>query len=193
MLINKFLQLFSKDYLNNNIDNLVEFTKKTLPSDGTDNIFIGCILIMYDNGFVDYGASGDVLLSIVKSSTKKIGINSNLLFFYVERVNRNKLVSKYLKNIINDPNFEKHVGLVIEYLEQFKFDFSQKLEKEYSKKIDEYEKKKQLIIQIPICMINIYSSSIATFFMNYLLDNIYNLFQFYSVCLTNHINITNIF
>ena len=51
MIINKFLQIFSKEYTKTkSITKLIEFTKKTLPSDGTDKIFIGCVLIMFDQG-----------------------------------------------------------------------------------------------------------------------------------------------
>lgn len=51
MIINKFLQLFSEEYQKTkSINELIEFTKKTLPSDGTDKIFIGCVLIMFDQG-----------------------------------------------------------------------------------------------------------------------------------------------
>ena len=43
MIINKFLQLFSEEYIKSkSINELIKFTKKTLPSDGTDKIFIGC-------------------------------------------------------------------------------------------------------------------------------------------------------
>ena len=52
MIINKYLQIFSEEYTTSQkIDKLIEFTKKTLPSDGTDKIFIGLVLIMFDIGF----------------------------------------------------------------------------------------------------------------------------------------------
>ena len=44
MIINKFLQIFSEEYINfKSIDKLLKFTKKTLPSDGTDKIFVGLL------------------------------------------------------------------------------------------------------------------------------------------------------
>ncbi len=138
MIINKFLQLFSEEYVNSNsIENLLEFTKKTLPSDGTDKIFMGCVLIMFDMGFTGPAACREYLASIVQSGKEKIG-NTNLLYFYVDRINTNKLVSKYLKDIFKDSNFEKHIDLIIEYLEQFSFDFSTRIKNDYSKKIQEY-------------------------------------------------------
>ena len=137
MIINKFLQIFSEEYTNSkSIDKLLEFTKKTLPSDGTDKIFVGCVLIMFDLGFTGPASCHEYLSSIVKSGKEKIG-NTNLLYFYVNRINTNKMVSKYLKNISQDLNFEKHIDLVIEYLEQFSFDFSAKIKSVYDKKIND--------------------------------------------------------
>ncbi len=135
MIINKFLQIFSEEYLNSkSIDKLLEFTKKTLPSDGTDKIFIGCILIMFDKGFNGPAACREYLVSIVKSGKVKVD-NTNLLYFYVNRINTNKMVAKYLKDINQDLNFEKHLDLVIEYLDQFSYDFSAIIKNIYDKKL----------------------------------------------------------
>lgn len=137
MIINKFLTKFSEEYKDfKTINQLLEFTKKTLPSDGTDKIFIGCVLIMLDQGL----ASREYLLSIVKAGKEKIG-NTNLLNFYVKRINRNKLVSKYLKKIDQDIDFDKHLNLVLEYLEQFAFDFTKNIKISYDKKIAEFIKR----------------------------------------------------
>lgn len=137
MIINKFLTKFSEEYNDfKTITQLLEFTKKTLPSDGTDKIFIGCVLIMLDIGL----ASREYLISIVKAGKEKIG-NTNLLNFYVKRINRNKLVSKYLKKIDQDIDFDKHLNLVLEYLEQFAFDFTENIKKSYEKKITEFIKR----------------------------------------------------
>lgn len=137
MIINKFLTKFSEEYNDSKtIIQLLEFTKKTLPSDGTDKIFIGCVLIMLDIGL----ASREYLLSIVKAGKEKIG-NTNLLNFYVKRINRNKLVSKYLKKIDQDIDFDKHLNLVLEYLEQFAFDFTKNIKISCDKKIAEFIKR----------------------------------------------------
>ena len=145
MIINKFLQAFSEEYVNyKTIDNLLEFTKKTFPKNGSDKIFIGCVLIMYDLGFKGPAASREYLLSIVKSGKEKIG-NTNLLYFYVHRINRNKLVSKYLKNIDKDEDFDRHCDLVIKYLEQFSFDFIDKIKIGYDKKIQDFLDKQNQI------------------------------------------------
>lgn len=136
MIINKFLQEFSEEYVKNkSIDKLLEFTKKTLPQDGSDNIFIGCVIIMFDIGITGPAASREYLLSILKAGKEKID-DSNLLAFYVKRINGNKLVSKYLKKIDQDKDFDCHLDLVIDYLEQFNFDFVRKAKKLYEKKME---------------------------------------------------------
>ncbi len=135
MIINKFLQLFSEEYIKSkSINELIKFTKKTLPSDGTDKIFIGCILIMFDYGFTGPCASREYLVSIVNSGKEVIG-NTNLLNFYVKRINRNKMVSRYLKDIDKDNEFDKHLNLVLEYLNQFSYNFSTNIKQSYDKKI----------------------------------------------------------
>lgn len=138
MIINKFLQLFSEEYTKTkSITKLIEFTKKTLPSDGTDKIFIGCVLIMFDQGINGPAASREYLISIVNAGKEKIG-NTNLLNFYVKRINGNKLVAKYLKSIDKDEEFDKHLNLVLEYLNQFSYDFSKNIKQAYDKKIADF-------------------------------------------------------
>lgn len=140
MIINKFLQLFSEEYAKTkSITKLIEFTKKTLPSDGTDKIFNGCVLIMFDQGFNGPSASREYLISIVNAGKENIG-NTNLLNFYVKRINRNKMVAKYLKNIDKDEEFDKHLSLVLEYLNQFSYDFSKNIKQSYDKKISDFLK-----------------------------------------------------
>lgn len=140
MIINKFLQMFSDEYINfNSIDKLLEFTTKTLPNDGSDKIFIGCVLIMFDLGITGPSASREYLVSILMSGKEKIA-NTNLLDFYTKRINSNKLVAKYLKNIDKDQDFDKHLDSVLEYLEQFSFDFSSKIKISYKNKIEDFSK-----------------------------------------------------
>ena len=122
------------DYANNNINGLLEFTKKTFPSDGTDKLFIGCTLIMFSIAGCykpRYFCTRENLLAIVLLAKEKVG-DSNLLDFYVERVNNVKGINKYLNNITKDPNLDKYADLVIEYLEQFKLDFVTQVKKHQS-------------------------------------------------------------
>ena len=90
---------------------------------------------MFDLGFTGPASCHEYLSSIVKAGKERMG-NTNLLYFYVNRINTNKLVSKYLKNINQDIDFEKHINLVIEYLDQFSFDFSAKVKSVYDKKLN---------------------------------------------------------
>ena len=139
-MINRIIMELYDDYENGNIDSLLEFTKKTLPSDGTDKLFIGCVLIMFSrcNGFkARYSATREELLSIVKAVKEKIG-DSNYLAFYVDIINREKGISKYLKDIVNDKDIDKYADLIIEYLEQFKPNFVENLKKYSKNNVDKY-------------------------------------------------------
>ena len=139
-MINRILMELYDDYEKENIDSLIDFTKKTLPSDGTDKLFIGCVLIMFSrcNGFkARYSATREELLSIVKAAKEKLG-DSNYLAFYVDRINREKWISKYLKDIVNDKNVDKYADLIIEYLEQFKPKFVDNLKKDNRENVDKY-------------------------------------------------------
>ena len=130
-MINRILMELYDDYEKGNVNSLIEFTKKTLPSDGTDKLFIGCTLIMFSRSGSRYYATREELLSIVKVVKEKIS-NSNYLAFYVDRIN------KYLKDIVNDENVNKYADLIIEYLEQFRPKFLERLKEDNKKNIDKY-------------------------------------------------------
>ena len=136
-MINRILMELYDDYEKGNIDSLIEFTKKTLPSDGTDKLFVGCILILFSKSSSRYYATREELLSIVKAVKEKIG-DSNYLAFYVDRVNKEKGISKYLKDIVNDKDIDKYADLIIEYLEQFKPKFVENLKKYNKHNVDRY-------------------------------------------------------
>lgn len=143
-MINRIIMELYDDYANNNIESLIEFSKKTLPSDGTDKLFVGCMLIMFSraNGFkARYNCNREQLLSIVYAVKEKIG-KSNLLEFYIDRLNTKKGINKYFNNVFNDASLEKHADLIIAYLEQFKPRFIEDIKK-YEDKIDEYIKNKE--------------------------------------------------
>ena len=57
------------------------------------------------------------MFSIVLAAKEKIG-STNLLAFYVERINTKKGISKYLADVVNDKNIDKYANLIIEYLAQ---------------------------------------------------------------------------
>ncbi len=139
-MINRLLMELYDDYEKNNISSLVEFARKTLPNDGTDRLFIGCVLILFSKSSGSfkprYNATRENLYEIVKAAKDKIN-SSNLLTFYVERLNKDKLVSKYLKDIVNDPNLDKYTDIILDYLDQFKPKFIEEIKK-HKKSIDKY-------------------------------------------------------
>ena len=136
-MINRILMELYDDYEKGNIDSLIEFTKKTLPSDGTDKLFVGCVLILFSRSSSRYYASREELLSIVKAAKEKLG-NSNYLAFYVDRVNIEKGINKYLKDVVKDKGIDKYADLIIEYLEQFKPKFVENLKKYNKHNVDRY-------------------------------------------------------
>lgn len=142
-MINRILMELYDDYEKGNIESLIDFTNKTFPQNGTDKLFIGCVLIMFSrsNGFKPrYGATRESLYSIVSAAKEKIG-STNLLAFYIDRINTEPGISKYLRYVVNDNNLDECADLIIEYLDQFKPDFVGEL-KRYNKKIEEYIKSK---------------------------------------------------
>lgn len=142
-MINRILMELYDDYEQGNIENLIEFANKTFPQNGADKLFIGCVLILFSrtSGFKPrYYASRENLLSIVFASKEKIGV-TNLLAFYVERVNTKKGISKYLADVVNDKKIDEYADLIIDYLEQFRPKFVEEL-KQSHKKIEEYVKYK---------------------------------------------------
>lgn len=66
-----------------------------------------------------------------------IAVKTNLLKIYFERINGNKLVSKYLKKVINDINFDKHLNLILKCIHERSFDFIEINKKFYQDKLDE--------------------------------------------------------
>lgn len=113
------------DYEKGNIESLIEFTDKTFPNNGTDKLFIGCMLILFSRagGYKPrYDMSRENLYSIVSATKEKIG-STNLLAFYVERINTKKGIIKYLKDVVNDKNIDEYADLIMDYLDQFKPNF----------------------------------------------------------------------
>ena len=114
--------------------------RKTLPSDGTDKLFIGCCIVMFSraNGYQPrYDCNREVLLNIVMAAKVKVG-NNNLLSFYLDRINTKKNVKKYFGKVLKKQNLDQYADIIIDYLEQFKPNFIGFLQK-YENKIKEYE------------------------------------------------------
>lgn len=140
-MINRILMELYDDYSeNNNIEGLVEFSKKTLPSDGTDKLFVGCTMILFSMAGIykpRYFCSRENLVSVVLLAKEKIG-SSNLLAFYIDRVNKDKGIHKHLNDVVKDPNLDQYADLIISYLDQFKLDLVSELRKH--KNIDKFIK-----------------------------------------------------
>lgn len=126
------MEIYDEYHREKKIDKLLEFTKITLPSDGTDKLFIGCVLILITTSFKN-NLNTATLLTVVNTAKEKVG-NTTLLEFYMDRVNGNKLISKYLKKELKHPDYEKHVDLVIDYLESRSYNFTSTVKRMYEEK-----------------------------------------------------------
>lgn len=138
-MIDRILMELYDDYAENNIEGLLNFSKKTFPSDGTDDLFVGCALILFSraSGFKPrYDCTREKLLEIVLSIKERIGA-SNLLLFYIDRINTQNGINKYFDNVKNSRNIEEYANVIIDYLEQFKPKFINDI-KNNDKKINEY-------------------------------------------------------
>ena len=137
-MIDRILIELYDDCENNNIDSLIEFTNKTFPQDGTDIFFIGCVLILFSRAgsFKSrYDATREKLYDIVMAAKEKVG-ETNLLLFYVDRINRKKGIKKYF-NKLDKIEVERYADLIISYLNQFKPRFTSELKKK-NIQINEY-------------------------------------------------------
>ncbi len=140
-MINRILMELYDDYITNkNNQSVIDFAEKTFPKHGTDKLFIGCVMIMFSlaNGFKPrYYCTREDLYSIVLLAKEKIG-KSNMLAFYIDRVNQSKGINKYLNEIVNDSNLDAYADTIIEYLDQFKPDMISMLKRD--KRLDDYMK-----------------------------------------------------
>ena len=135
-MINRILMELYDDYENDNMESLVEFANKTFPNDGTEKLFIGCTLIMFSRAGAfkpRYSATRENLYSIVLAA-KEMENNTNLLAYYVDRMNTHKGISKYLSSVVNDPKLEEYANVILDYLEHFKPRFVEEIRSKIGKK-----------------------------------------------------------
>lgn len=132
-MIDRILMELYDEYENNEkIDGLVEFALKIFPKDGTDTMFIGCVLILFSRPGCykeRYNMTREKLYEIVLSAKKTIN-ESNMLLLYVERINTHKNIKKYF-NQINEKDIIKFADIILEYLDDFKPNFIRGIEKKY--------------------------------------------------------------
>ena len=120
----------------NSISKLENFAKITFNNEKTGKIFIGFVLILINNVYRTR-INAESLISVVNSANVVIG-ESNLLRFYLDRVNGDKMVSKYLGKYVNDDDFLVHIDSIIKYLKMMSFDFCESIKRRYNDKIFEY-------------------------------------------------------
>ncbi len=137
-MINRILMELYDDYELGNMESLIEFAKKTFPKDGTEKLFIGCTLIMFSRpgSLIEprYSATRENLYSIVLAAKEKVG-DANLLSYYVDRINTQKGISKYLKDVVNDQKLDTYANVILDYLDQFKPNFVEEIKEVIDKKI----------------------------------------------------------
>lgn len=137
--MNKILMDIYDEYYNDKgISKLEEFAKITFKNEKTGKIFIGFVLILI-NRVYKTRINAESLFSVVNSVNEKIG-KSNLLKFYLDRINGDKMVSKYLGKFVDDDDFLEQVDLIIKYLKRMSFDFTEMIRISYQDKIIEYSK-----------------------------------------------------
>ena len=113
-----------------------EFTYKTFPQDGTDKLFIACVLILINTVYKSR-LSGETLATVVQSAKEKVN-NTNLLEFYQSRVNENKLISKYLMKDLHSEKLEEHADMILDYLKERSYDFVSWIKRDYAEKLQTY-------------------------------------------------------
>lgn len=79
------------------------------------------------------------IIGNVLSIKQKIN-NTNLLEFYLDRINTKKGINKYFKEIRENGKLEEGADIVIDYLEQFRPKFISKLQS-FEDKIKDYKEK----------------------------------------------------
>lgn len=128
------MEIYDEYDKNKTINSLEEFTYKTFPKDGTDKIFIGCVLILINSVFRTR-VNAETLRTVVLSAKEYVD-DINLLKFYMERVNDKKIISKYLYNFDEVEDYERKVDMILDYIDHMSFDFIKYAKKQYESKIN---------------------------------------------------------
>ena len=142
-MINRILMELYDEYANENIEPLKKFSNITFANKNASIVFMGCTLIMFSKvrGLKPrYLCTREELLEIVLSIKKKIS-NTNLLEFYLDRINTKKGIKKYFKEIRKNGKLEEGADIVIDYLEQFRPKFISSLQS-FEDKIKDYKENK---------------------------------------------------
>ena len=123
-MINRILiELYDNYVESGNLVPVEDFAELTFKSEGVRKLFVGTFIILADkssNAFKPrYEINRENLIDVVSLAKEKVG-DTNLLAFYIDRVNTTKGITSYLINIANDESVSEYANLLLEYLDQFK-------------------------------------------------------------------------
>ena len=123
-MINRILiELYDNYVESGNLVPVEDFAELTFKSEGVRKLFVGTFIILADkssNAFKPrYEINRENLIDVVSLAKEKVG-DTNLLAFYIDRVNTTKGITSYLNDISNDEKVSEYANLLLEYLDQFK-------------------------------------------------------------------------
>ena len=123
-MINRILiELYDNYVESGNLAPVEDFAELTFKNEGVRKLFVGSFIILADkssNAFKPrYEINRENLIDVVSLAKEKVG-DTNLLSFYIDRVNTTKGITSYLNDIANDEKVSECANLLLEYLDQFK-------------------------------------------------------------------------
>lgn len=123
-MINRILIVLYDNYVESgNLAPVEDFAELTFKNEGVRKLFVGSFIILADkssNAFKPrYEINRENLIDVVSLAKEKVG-DTNLLAFYIDRVNTTKGITSYLNDIANDEKVSEYANLLLEYLDQFK-------------------------------------------------------------------------
>ena len=123
-MINRILIELNDNYVESgNLVPVEDFAELTFKNEGVRKLFVGSFIILADkssNAFKPrYEINRENLIDVVSLAKEKVG-DTNLLAFYIDRVNTTKGITSYLNDIANDEKVSECANLLLEYLDQFK-------------------------------------------------------------------------
>lgn len=123
-MINRILiELYDNYVESGNLAPVEDFAELTFKNEGVRKLFVGSFIILADkssNAFKPrYEINRENLIDVVSLAKEKVG-DTNLLAFYIDRVNTTKGITSYLNDIANDEKVSEYANLLLEYLDQFK-------------------------------------------------------------------------
>ena len=123
-MINRILiELYDNYVESGNLLPVEDFAELTFKNEGVRKLFVGTFIILADkssNAFKPrYEINRENLIDVVSLAKEKVG-DTNLLAFYIDRVNTTKGITSYLNDIANDERVSEYANLLLEYLDQFK-------------------------------------------------------------------------